>query len=64
MVTCSDADDARYDSVSKRETRSLKSGQMGAKFPVQPLNFDSLRKGALMGAHELIEHNKLFIFNK
>lgn len=44
--------------LSKNYTIEKNSNEY--KFPVQQPNPGFLQKGALMGAHELIEHNKLF----
>lgn len=51
MVTFSNTDGVRYDSVNSQSTVH----QRDVKIPVQPLNFDIMHKGALMGAHYLLE---------
>lgn len=49
MVSFSNADGARYDSVSKRDVESSNRIPMGVEIPVQPSNFDVLQKGGLNG---------------
>lgn len=58
MVSFSNTDGARYDSVNIQGTVQSKTTQMDAKIPVQPSNFDVLQKGALMGASSFTKHNK------
>lgn len=58
MVSFSNADGARYDSVNDQSIVSSNCIPIGVKIPVQPSNFDFLHKGALLGAHALIEQIK------
>lgn len=55
---------AHYDSVNSKNTGPSDSIQMDVKIPVQPSNFDSLHKGALVGAPKLIELSKIYIYQQ
>lgn len=55
MVSFLNIDNIHCDSVKGHSPLSSNSIQI---VPVQPSNFDTLQKGALMGAHRLIEQNK------
>ncbi len=62
MVSFSNTDGARYDSVNNQSTVQSKTIQMDVKIPVQPLNFDVKHKGALMGASEFMKYDKKHIY--
>lgn len=55
MVSFSNADGARCDSVNGQSTAPSKRIQIVEKIPVKPSSFDLLQMGALLGAHALIE---------
>lgn len=58
MISFSNTDCARCDSVADHYTLQSNSIQMDVKVPVQPSNFDVLHKGALMGALLFMEPDK------
>lgn len=62
MISFSNADGAQYDSAKSQSAVPSKRVQMDVKIPVQPSNFDSLQKGALLGALAFIELNKNHIY--
>ncbi|WP_434583640.1 hypothetical protein ACMYSP_19285 [Klebsiella sp. R390] len=58
MVSFSNTDGARYDSVNGQSTEPSNPIQMDVKIPVKSSSFDLMQMGALMGAHALIEQIK------
>ena len=58
MISFSNADGAQYDSAIDQSTEPSKRVQTDFKIPVQPSNLDAPQKGALLGAHALIEQIK------
>lgn len=58
MVSLSNADGTRYDSVNGQSTAPSKRIQMNVKISVQSSSFDLMQMGALLGAQALIEQIK------
>lgn len=58
MVSFSNTESARYDSVNAQSTVPSNLIQMDVKIPVKPSSFDLMQMGALLGAHALIEQIK------
>ncbi|SCM55010.1 hypothetical protein BN1044_04523 [Hafnia alvei] len=58
MVSFSNADGARCDSVNGQSAVTSNPIQMDVKIPVKPSSFDLLQTGALLGAHALTKQIK------